>query len=99
LNTGPIQVSHWKRVWSTEEGKENKNPMNRHQARKTRKNAAKAAKKAEKEAKKARQRAERDTREREKAARLAGVGQHNFGDAVMVQSQKLLTMFGQMWVT
>lgn len=50
------------------------------------KNEAKAKAKAEKEAKKARQRAEREQREREKVARLAGVGQENFGDAPMVQS-------------
>ncbi|KAL7566024.1 hypothetical protein ACA910_011043 [Epithemia clementina (nom. ined.)] len=53
------------------------------------KNAAKAAAKAEKEAKKAAQRAERERREREKADRLAGIGQDNFGDAPLVQSQEI----------
>jgi aspartyl-tRNA synthetase len=51
------------------------------------KRAAKAAAKAQKEAEKAAKRAERETREREKAEKLAGVGQDNFGDAKMVQSQ------------
>ena len=51
------------------------------------KNAAKAAAKAAKEAKKAAQRAERERREKEKAERLAGKGQDNFGDAPLVQSQ------------
>lgn len=51
------------------------------------KNAAKAAAKAEKEAKKVAQRAERERQEREKAERLAGVGQDNFGDAPLIQSQ------------
>jgi len=51
--------------------------------------AAKAAAKAEKEAKKAAQRAERERREREKAERLAGIAQENFGDAPMVQSQEI----------
>jgi nondiscriminating aspartyl-tRNA synthetase len=51
------------------------------------KNAAKAAAKAEKEAKKVAQRAERERQEREKADRLAGVGQDNFGDAPLIQSQ------------
>jgi len=50
---------------------------------------AKAAAKAEKEAKKAAQRAERERREREKAERLAGIGQENFGDAKMVQSREI----------
>lgn len=50
------------------------------------KNAAKAAAKAAKEAKKAANRAERERREKEKAAKLAGAGQDNFGDAPMVQS-------------
>jgi nondiscriminating aspartyl-tRNA synthetase len=51
------------------------------------KNAQKAAAKAEKEAKKVAQRAERERQEREKAERLAGVGQDNFGDAPLIQSQ------------
>lgn len=51
------------------------------------KNAEKARKKAEKEAKKLANRLEREKREREKAEKLAGVGQENFGDAPMVQSQ------------
>lgn len=45
--------------------------------------------KAEKEAKKAAQRAERERREREKREKLAGVGQDNFGDSKLVQSQKI----------
>lgn len=53
------------------------------------KNAAKAAAKAAKEAKKTANRAERERREKEKAAKLAGVGQENFGDAPMVQSEKI----------
>lgn len=53
------------------------------------KNEAKAKAKAEKEAKKARQRAERERREKEKAAKLAGIGQDNFGDAPMVQSKEI----------
>jgi len=59
------------------------------------KNAAKAAKKAEKEAKKLANRLERERREREKAERLAGVGQENFGDAPMVQSK---TKSNKTWV-
>lgn len=51
------------------------------------KRAAKAAAKAQKEAEKAAKRAERERREKDKADRLAGVGQENFGDAPMVQSQ------------
>jgi aspartyl/asparaginyl-tRNA synthetase len=53
----------------------------------TEKNAAKAKAKAEKEAKKKAQREERERREREKAAKLAGAGQDNFGDAPLIQSQ------------
>mmetsp|Transcript_14303 Transcript_14303/g.34268 ORF Transcript_14303/g.34268 Transcript_14303/m.34268 type:complete len:607 (+) Transcript_14303:104-1924(+) len=53
------------------------------------KNEAKKAAKAEKEAKKAAQRAERERREKEKADRLAGKGQDNFGDAPMIQSQQI----------
>lgn len=53
------------------------------------KRAAKAAAKAEKEAKKQAQRAERERREKEKQELLAGKGQDNFGDAPMVQSQKI----------
>lgn len=51
------------------------------------KRAAKAAQKAEREAQKAAARAEREARERAKAEKLAGIGQDNFGDAPMVQSQ------------
>jgi len=58
------------------------------------KRAAKAAAKAEKEAKKAAQRLERERREKEKADKLAGKGQDNFGDSPMVQSQK---MTDQVW--
>jgi aspartyl-tRNA synthetase len=58
------------------------------------KNEAKAAAKAEKEAKKQRQREERERREREKAAKLAGIGQDNFGDAPLVES-KVIT--NKMW--
>ena len=50
------------------------------------KNAAKAAAKAEKEAKKEANRAKRAAEEKAKADRLAGIGQDNFGDAPMVQS-------------
>eukprot|EP00545_Synedropsis_sp_CCMP1620_P013600 CAMPEP_0119016148 /NCGR_PEP_ID=MMETSP1176-20130426/11840_1 /TAXON_ID=265551 /ORGANISM="Synedropsis recta cf, Strain CCMP1620" /LENGTH=606 /DNA_ID=CAMNT_0006969481 /DNA_START=73 /DNA_END=1893 /DNA_ORIENTATION=+ len=53
------------------------------------KNEAKARAKAEKEAKKVAQRAERERREREKAEKMAGVGQDNFGDAKMVQSHEV----------
>lgn len=53
--------------------------------------AAKAALKAEKEAKKAAQRAERERLQREKAERLAGIGQETFGDAALVQSQERST--------
>jgi len=53
------------------------------------KNAAKAAKKAEKEAKKLANRLERERREKEKAAKLAGLGQDNFGDSKMVQSHPI----------
>jgi len=69
------------------EKKEKKSEQQASSAKNKEKNATKAKKKAEKEAKKARQRAERERREREKAEKLAGVGQENFGDAVMVQSQ------------
>eukprot|EP00979_Chaetoceros_neogracilis_P000015 scaffold11_cov248-Chaetoceros_neogracile.AAC.5 len=58
------------------------------------KNEAKAKAKAEKEEKKNRQRAERENREREKAAKLAGIGQENFGDAPMVQSKEIT---GKVW--
>jgi aspartyl-tRNA synthetase len=51
------------------------------------KRAAKAAAKAEKEAKKVAQREERARREAEKTAKLAGIGQDNFGDAPLIQSQ------------
>jgi len=51
--------------------------------------AAKAAAKAEKERKKEANRLAREQREREKAEKLAGVGQENFGDAPMVQSQSI----------
>ena len=60
------------------------------------KNEEKAKKKAEKEAKKATQRAERERREKEKQAKLAGVGQDNFGDAELVQSQKAT---GTVWTS
>lgn len=53
------------------------------------KNAAKKAAKEEKERKKAAQRAERERQQREKAEKLAGIGQENFGDAPMVQSQAI----------
>jgi len=53
------------------------------------KRAAKAAAKAQKEAEKAAKREERERREQEKADRLAGVGQDNFGDAKMVQSHEV----------
>lgn len=53
------------------------------------KRAAKAAAKAEKEAKKEAQRLERARREKEKLDRLAGIGQDNFGDAPLVQSQAM----------
>jgi len=52
------------------------------------KRAAKAAAKAQREAEKEAKRAERARREKEKADRLAGLGQDNFGDAPLVQSQK-----------
>lgn len=52
------------------------------------KRAAKAAAKAKKEAEKAAKRAEREQREKEKAERLAGVGQDNFGDSKMIQSHE-----------
>jgi aspartyl-tRNA synthetase len=55
------------------------------------KNEAKAAAKREKEEKKARQRLERELREKEKAAKLAGIGQDNFGDSKLVQSQSITT--------
>ena len=55
-------------------------------AKNAEKKAAKAAAKAAKEAKKNANRLEREKREKEKAARLAGVGATNFGDAKMVQS-------------
>eukprot|EP00934_Nitzschia_sp_Nitz4_P000884 Nitzschia sp. Nitz4//scaffold271_size25734//660//2601//NITZ4_008302-RA/size25734-snap-gene-0.21-mRNA-1//1//CDS//3329545203//884//frame0 len=58
------------------------------------KRAAKAAAKAKKEAEKAAKRAERERREKEKADRLAGVGQDNFGDARMVQSHEIT---GKKW--
>lgn len=58
------------------------------------KNAEKARKKAEKEAKKKAQREERERREREKREKLAGIGQDNFGDAKLVQSQ---TMTDKVW--
>lgn len=51
------------------------------------KNAAKAAAKAQREAEKAAKRAERERREKEKADRLAGIGQDNFGDLSLVQSK------------
>lgn len=51
------------------------------------KNAAKKEAKAKREAEKAAKRAEREQREKEKADRLAGVGQENFGDMPLVQSQ------------
>ena len=51
------------------------------------KRAAKAAAKAAREAEKAAKRAERERREKEKADRLAGKGQENFGDVPLVQSQ------------
>ena len=60
------------------------------------KNEAKKKAKAEKEAKKKANREERERREREKAAKLAGVGQDNFGDAPMVQSA---TMTNQIWTS
>lgn len=51
------------------------------------KNEAKRIAKEEKEAKKVAARLEREQREKEKAAKMAGVGCDNFGDAPMVQSQ------------
>lgn len=59
------------------------------------KRAAKAAAKAAKEAKKAAARAEREAREKAKADRLAGIGQDNFGDAPMVQSDNNVS--NKMW--
>lgn len=53
------------------------------------KRAAKAAAKAQREAEKAAKRAERERREKEKAERLAGVGQDSFGDSPLVQSQAI----------
>ena len=53
------------------------------------KKAKKAAEKAAKEAKKLANRLERERREKEKAARLAGVGATNFGDAEMVKSDRV----------
>lgn len=53
------------------------------------KNEAKKKAKAEKEAKKKANREERELREREKAAKLAGVGQDNFGDAPLMQSASM----------
>ena len=51
------------------------------------KRAAKAAQKKKREEEKAAARAEREKREKAKADRLAGVGQDNFGDTPLVQSQ------------
>ena len=51
------------------------------------KNEAKALAKAEKEAKKNAARDERERRERDKANKLAGIGQINFGDTPLIQSQ------------
>jgi nondiscriminating aspartyl-tRNA synthetase len=53
------------------------------------KRALKAAAKAQREAEKETKRAERAAREQEKADRLAGVGQDNFGDAPLVQSRAI----------
>lgn len=53
------------------------------------KRAAKAAAKAAREAEKAAKRAEREAREKAKAEMLAGIGQDNFGDAPLVQSQAI----------
>lgn len=71
--------------------KEKKAPAQKQEAsdKNKEKNAAKAAAKAEKEAKKEANRLERERREKEKAAKLAGEGQDNFGDAPMVQSAKI----------
>ena len=67
--------------------KKEKKPEQQANAKNAEKNAAKKAAKAAKEAEKARKRAEREAREKAKADRLAGVGQDNFGDAKMLQSQ------------
>lgn len=53
------------------------------------KRAAKAAAKAQREAEKAAKRAERERRETEKAERLTGIGQDNFGDMPLVQSKEI----------
>lgn len=74
---------------STESKKEKSTEPQEASEKNKEKRAAKAAAKAQKEAEKAAKRAERERREKEKADRLAGVGQENFGDAPMVQSQNV----------
>jgi len=72
--------------------KEKKKPQQQQQEvseKNKEKKAKKAAEKAAKEAKKLANRLERERREKEKAARLAGVGATNFGDAEMVKSGRV----------
>lgn len=64
-------------------------------AKNAEKKAAKAAAKAAKEAKKNANRLEREKREKEKAARLAGVGATNFGDARWCSRSQLPIRRGQ----
>ena len=67
-----------------------KQPANMEASEKNKeKNAAKSAAKAQKEADKNAKRAERERREQEKAAKLAGVGDDNFGDSKLVQSHEV----------
>ena len=58
-------------------------------AKNVEKNAAKKAAKAAKEAEKARKRAEREAREKAARERKTGVGQDNFGDSKLIQSQEV----------
>jgi aspartyl-tRNA synthetase len=67
------------------DGQEEQGPSDKNKE----KRAAKAAAKAQREAEKAAKRAERERREKEKADRLAGAGQENFGDSPLVQSQAI----------
>lgn len=76
----PKQEKKKKDKTNNEEGPSDKNKEKR---------AAKAAAKKKREEEKVAQRAEREQREKAKADRLAGVGQDNFGDMPLVQSQAI----------
>ncbi|CAB9520413.1 Asparagine--tRNA ligase [Seminavis robusta] len=90
------QKAKYKEVTGNDFGppkQEKKNKDNQEQQGPSEKNAAKnAAKKAAKEQRqkeKDAKRAERERLQKEKADRLAGVGQDNFGDMPLVQSQEI----------